>query len=152
VTTALTVAETLEAARTGWLPALAAEDVAWARSLVGLEAADRGLAGGLDTLGRRKLLIACLLMRRPRVLLLDEPCSGLLRDEIDEIDGIVRAVREELGLAVVVVEHRLELLFALADRVVVLDEGRVIAEGPPQAVFDEPAVREAYFETPRSAA
>jgi ABC-type branched-subunit amino acid transport system ATPase component len=91
-------------------------------------------------------------MRRPAVLMLDEPCSGLLRDEIDEIDAIVREVNAETGAAVVVVEHRLELLFALAGRVVVLDEGEAIAEGEPHDVFERPEVRAAYFETPRRAA
>jgi ABC-type branched-subunit amino acid transport system ATPase component len=152
VPTALTVGETLEAARVACAPRLGAPEVAWARGLARLDASDATPAGRLDTLGRRKLLLACLLVRRPRVLMLDEPCSGLLQDEIDEIDAVVRDVQAELGLAVVVVEHRLELLFSLAERVLVLDEGRLIAEGPPKEVFDEPAVREAYFEAPRSAA
>jgi branched-chain amino acid transport system ATP-binding protein len=152
VPTALTVGETLEAARVGAPPRLGVEEVTWARRLVQLEAADAELAGRLDTLGRRKLLLACLVLRRPKVLLLDEPCSGLLRGEIDEIDAVVRAIRDELEVAVVVVEHRLELLFALAERVLVLDEGRAIAEGPPHEVFEDPAVREAYFESTPTAA
>jgi branched-chain amino acid transport system ATP-binding protein len=70
----------------------------------------------LDALDRRKLLITSLLVQRPSVLLLDEPASGLLQDEIDELDRMIRGVTNALGLAVVVVEHRLELLFALAER------------------------------------
>jgi branched-chain amino acid transport system ATP-binding protein len=122
------------------------------RALARLDAPDDRLSGGLDTLNRRKLLLACLLMRRPIVLLLDEPCSGLLREEIDEIDEVIRRIRDETGAAVLVVEHRLELLTAIAGRVVVLDEGRMIAEGPPGEVFDDPAVRVAYFEAPKRVA
>jgi ABC-type branched-subunit amino acid transport system ATPase component len=80
------------------------------------------------------------------VLLMDEPCSGLLADEIDEIDAVIRRIVEELGCAVIVVEHRLELLFAIARRVVVLDAGSVIAAGPAGEVFELPIVRKAYFE------
>jgi ABC-type branched-subunit amino acid transport system ATPase component len=104
-------------------------------------------AAGLETLERRKLMLACMLARRPKVLLLDEPASGLTGAEIDEIDIIVRAASQEHGVAIVIVEHRLELLALVASRVVVLDVGKVIAEGPPETVFDEPKVRAAYFET-----
>ena len=92
-------------------------------------------------------MLACMLARRPKVLLLDEPASGLTGAEIDEIDIIVRAASQEHGVAIVIVEHRLELLALVASRVVVLDVGKVIAEGPPETVFDEPKVRAAYFET-----
>jgi branched-chain amino acid transport system ATP-binding protein len=152
VPTALTVGETLEAARVAWSPKLGPEEVSRGRALARLDAPDDRLSGGLDTLNRRKLLLACLLMRRPIVLLLDEPCSGLLREEIDEIDEVIRRIRDETGAAVLVVEHRLELLTAIAGRVVVLDEGRMIAEGPPGEVFDDPAVRVAYFEAPKRVA
>jgi len=104
-------------------------------------------AGGLETLNRRKLLLACLLMRRPRVMLLDEPAAGLISSEIDELDGIIRHLAREMGIGVMLVEHRLELLSAIADRVVVLDLGRLVAEGDPDSVFDDPRVRAAYFET-----
>jgi ABC-type branched-subunit amino acid transport system ATPase component len=152
VPSALTVGETLEAARIAWSPRLDAEAVARARRLARLQVDDRRVSAQLDTLGRRKLLLTCLLMRTPGVLMLDEPCSGLLRDEIDEIDDVIRRVRDETGMAVIVVEHRLELLFAIAERVLVLDEGRRIAEGPPSEVFENPAVRAAYFEAPSRAA
>ena len=74
--------------------------MAHARELVGLEAPDSALAGGLDTLERRKLLLAGLLQRPTSVLLMDEPCSGLLADEIDEIDAVIRRIVEERGCAV----------------------------------------------------
>jgi ABC-type branched-subunit amino acid transport system ATPase component len=146
VPTLLTVGETLRSARDAYTPRVTDDQVAYARALVSLQAPDSALAGGLDTLERRKLLLACLLQRPISVLLMDEPCSGLLADEIDEIDAVIRRVVEERGCAVVVVEHRLELLFAIAKRVVVLDAGAVIAEGPTGEVFELPAVRKAYFD------
>jgi ABC-type branched-subunit amino acid transport system ATPase component len=152
VPSALTVGETFEAARVAWLPKLGAEAMSKGRALARLGAADDRLSAELDTLDRRKLLLACLMMRSPKLLMLDEPCSGLLREEIDEIDEVIRRIRDETGAAILVVEHRLELLTAIADRVVVLDEGRKIAEGPPAEVFDDPAVRIAYFEAPKRVA
>ena len=146
VPTSLTVGEALRAARDAYRPSVTPDAVAHARDLVGLAASDSALAGGLDTLERRKLLLACLLQRPTSVLLMDEPCSGLLADEIDEIDAVIRRIVEERGCAVVVVEHRLELLFAIAKRVVVLDAGSVIASGPAHEVFELPIVRKAYFE------
>jgi branched-chain amino acid transport system ATP-binding protein len=151
VPTRLTVGEVIDAARQAWLPKLPVEAAASARRFVSLDVSDQIVAGQLDTLNRRKLLLACLLLRQPKVLLLDEPCSGLLQDEIDEIDKVIRRVATETGTAIAVVEHRLELLLAVASRVVVLDEGEIIADGPAHEVFSYPAVRRAYFEAPRAA-
>jgi branched-chain amino acid transport system ATP-binding protein len=152
VPSSLTVGETLAAARLAWSPKLGTTDVEKARALARFEADDRRVSADLDTLDRRKLLLTCLLMRGPTVLMLDEPCSGLLQEEIDEIDEVIRSIRDETEAAVIVVEHRLELLTAIAERVTVLDEGRKIAEGHPAEVFDDPAVRAAYFEAPGRAA
>jgi branched-chain amino acid transport system ATP-binding protein len=143
---ALTVGEVLKAARQAYAPYLSGDRAEWAAARVALRAHPAKLAGSLDALDRRKLLLACLLMRRPQILLMDEPAAGLLHTEVDEIDAIVRHFSRELGIAVVLVEHRLELLSAIADRVVVLDLGRLIAEGPPERVFVDPGVRAAYFE------
>ena len=151
VPTNLTVGETLAAARIAWSPKVDPVDVQRARELARFTASEGLRCGGLDTLDRRKLLVSCVLMRRPTVLLLDEPCSGLLQDEIDEMDGIIRQVTAETGIAVIVVEHRLELLHAVAETVLVMDAAQVIAEGPPAIVFDDPAVRAAYFEAPKAA-
>jgi ABC-type branched-subunit amino acid transport system ATPase component len=151
VPTELTVGEALEAARIAWSPKVDPADVGGARELARFTASDPLRCGGLDTLDRRKLLVACALMRKPSALLLDEPCSGLMQDEIDEMDAIIRQVTAETGMAVIVVEHRLELLRAVAETVVVMDAGKVIAEGPPGVVFDDPLVRAAYFEAPKAA-
>ncbi len=72
-------------------------------------------------------------------MLLDEPAAGLINSEIDELDSIIRHFAREMNVGVMLVEHRLELLSAIADRVVVLDLGKLIAEGDPDTVFEEPA-------------
>lgn len=142
----LTVAEVFRAARQAYPPHLTRFHAEWAAENVGLRVPASQLAGSLETLNRRKLLLACLLMRRPRVMLLDEPAAGLIDVEIDELDRIIRHFAREMRIGVMLVEHRLELLSAIADRVVVLDLGRLIAEGDPDTVFEDPRVRAAYFE------
>ena len=101
----------------------------------------------LKTFERRKLLLANLLMRSPKVLLMDEPAAGLINAEIDEIDQILRRLSKEMNISVVIVEHRMELLDSIADRVMVMDAGQVIAQGEMDDVIKSPAVRAAYFET-----
>jgi branched-chain amino acid transport system ATP-binding protein len=78
------------------------------------------------------------------VLLLDEPAAGLDLDEIEVLEAMVRAARTA-GVGVLLVEHDVGFVTRLADHVTVLDRGRVIANGPPHAVRDDPAVRAAYF-------
>lgn len=145
---ALSVYDVLKAARKAFKPRLSQYMAEWACDLVGLKVAGDMPAGALYTLDRRKLFLACLLMRRPVVMLLDEPASGLINVEIDEIDIIIRLIAKELNIGVVVVEHRLELLAAIAEQVMVLNLGMKIAEGPPEKVFQNPTVQAAYFESP----
>lgn len=147
VPAALTVAEALRAARKSHRPYLSRHDAEWAARLVHLKVPWDTPAPALGAFDRRKLLLACLMMRRPKVLLMDEPASGLINAEIDELDLIIRHLVDEYALGVILIEHRLELLSAVADGCVVLDLGQVIARGTPQEVFDDPRVRAAYFET-----
>ncbi len=148
----LSVGQVLKAARQAYAPYLTAHHAQWACEQVGLTVSLAQSAGSLETLNRRKLLLACLLMRRPKVLLMDEPAAGLLGAEVDEIDNILRYLAQQLGVAIMLVEHRLELLAAIAERVVVLDGGELIAEDKPHRVFLHPRVRAAYFETHAEAA
>lgn len=145
VPSALTIGETLRAARKAYAPYMPAHDAEWAARLVRLEASWDRLTGSLDTFDRRKLLLACLMMRRPRVLLMDEPASGLINTEIAELDLLLRKFADEYHLAIILIEHRLELLGAIADRVCVLDLGSMIADGAPEAVFKDERVQAAYF-------
>ena len=151
VPSALTISETLRAARFAYKPYKTRMDAEWACHLANFRQPWDRIAGSLDTFDRRKLLLACLLMRKPTVLLLDEPASGLINSEIDELDLIIRRLVDEYNIAAILIEHRLELLSAIADRAVVLDMGEVIATGTPTEVFDNPRVRAAYFEAPAHA-
>jgi ABC-type branched-subunit amino acid transport system ATPase component len=95
--------------------------------------------------GEERLLeMARALAVSPTVLLLDEPLSGLNPDEIEAVLASIRAARSS-GVAVLLVEHAVGELLAVADRVVVLDHGRKIAEGSPQAVAADPLVVDAYI-------
>ena len=77
---------------------------------------------------------------------MDEPASGLINAEIDEIDNTLRMLSKEMNIAVLIVEHRIELLETIADRVVVMDAGEIIAEGNLEDVINNQKVKEAYFE------
>jgi branched-chain amino acid transport system ATP-binding protein len=101
-------------------------------------------ARGLGTPGRKRLEIARVLATGPRLILLDEALAGLTPSELKGAIALVRAIHEE-GVTLVVVEHIMEVILGLARRVVVFNEGRIIAEGPPQSVVSEPAVIEAYL-------
>ncbi|HTO12205.1 MAG TPA: branched-chain amino acid ABC transporter ATP-binding protein/permease [Candidatus Binatia bacterium] len=96
---------------------------------------------------RRRLEIARALAAGARVLMLDEPAAGLAPAEIEALDALLSRLRAA-GLTVVLIEHHVELVMAISDRVTVLDEGRVIAEGAPAAVQRDPAVLAAYLGTP----
>jgi len=94
---------------------------------------------------RRRLEIVRALATRPRLLLLDEPAAGLSPSEIKDLDAYLVRLREERGLAIVLVEHHMDLVMAVSDHITVLDYGRVIAGGTPDAVRTDPAVIEAYL-------
>jgi len=99
--------------------------------------------------GRRRLVaIARAVAAQSSVLLLDEPAAGLSDDETAELGGLIRRLADDWGLAVLLVEHHVGLVLDVCDRVVVLDEGRHLAEGPPEEVRRTPAVVAAYLGEP----
>ena len=102
------------------------------------------LAANLAFGEQRRLEFARALAARPALLLLDEPAAGMNAEEIDQLAARIRKLRRD-GLTVLLIEHHVELVMSLADRVAVLNFGRKIAEGPPAAVQVDPAVREAYL-------
>jgi len=147
VPTTLTIGETFLAARKASRPYLSRHNAEWAARMVHLNLPWHMPAVDLGAFDRRKLILACLLLRQPSVLLMDEPASGLINAEIDELDVIMRRLVDEYGIGVVLIEHRLELLSAVADAAVVLDLGEVIATGTPTKVFADARVKHAYFES-----
>ena len=84
----------------------------------------------------------------PTVVLLEEPSSGLDAHETEQLGEALRRVRQEQAVALVLVEHNVEFVLDLSDRVTVLDFGRVLTEGTPNEVRDSPEVQEAYFGAP----
>ena len=115
-------------------------------ALVQVGLADRAgaLPAGLTTLDLRLMELARCLATSPRLVLLDEPLAGLSGDGVAVMIAVIRGVRAR-GATVVIIEHTLQALLRLADRLVVLDQGRRLADGAPEAVTREPAVIEAYL-------
>jgi branched-chain amino acid transport system ATP-binding protein len=105
----------------------------------------------LSTGTRRVVDLACVLAQRPRVLLLDEPSSGIAQREAEALAPMLRRVRDELGASLLIVEHDLPLLGSIADRLIALDLGRLVAEGPPSEVIEHPAVVASYLGTDEAA-
>jgi branched-chain amino acid transport system ATP-binding protein len=101
-------------------------------------------ARSLGTPGRKRLEIARALATEPRLLLLDEALAGLTPAEVRLAIELVRRI-QSLGITIVIVEHIMEVILSLAERAVVFHQGKVIAQGPPRAVVDDPAVIAAYL-------
>jgi ABC-type branched-subunit amino acid transport system ATPase component len=108
------------------------------------------LAGNLAFGEQRRLEFARALSARPALLLLDEPAAGMNAEEIDQLDSRIRKVRQD-GVTVLLIEHHVELVMSIADRIAVLNFGRKIAEGTPSVVQATPVVREAYLGAPEAA-
>ncbi len=108
--------------------------------------ADKGdeLAANLAFGEQRRLELARALATKPKMLLLDEPAAGMNLEEVKDLDGRIRKLRDS-GITVLLVEHVMELVMGVADRIAVLNFGQKIAEGSPIAIQNDPAVQEVYL-------
>jgi branched-chain amino acid transport system ATP-binding protein len=94
---------------------------------------------------KRRLEIGIALASEPDLLLMDEPTAGMSPEETEETVDLVEEVKRELGLTFVLIEHDMEIVFRVSDRIVVLNRGQVIAEGTPDEIRGDPEVQEAYL-------
>jgi branched-chain amino acid transport system ATP-binding protein len=113
--------------------------------MLGLDAHAEQPAAALPFGTAKRVELARALAAEPKLLLLDEPASGLNHEEVNELSGLIRTLRERLRLTLLLVEHHMGLVMGLSDRVVALNFGRVIARGTPAEVRRHPDVVEAYL-------
>jgi branched-chain amino acid transport system ATP-binding protein len=113
-------------------------------AFVGLSARTACVAGTMTVAEQRRLEIARALATNPKLLLLDEVMAGLNPTEVREALELIRRIRDR-DIACVIVEHVMEAIMPVANRIVVLDAGRKIADGPPETIAQDPAVLAAYL-------
>lgn len=115
--------------------------------LLGLGAFRHKFLRELSTGSRRIVDLACVVAHRPRVVLLDEPSSGIAQRETEALAPVLTRIRDELGAALLVIEHDMPLVSTIADRIVALDQGAVIADGTADHVLHHPEVVASYLGT-----
>lgn len=120
-------------------------------AFVGLEDRTAMPAAQLTIAGKKRLELARALSARPSLLLLDEVLAGLNPTEIEHMIGIIRHIRHR-GVTILMIEHLMQAIMSLSDRIVVLNFGMKLAEGPPAEVASHPQVIEAYLGDPKLAA
>ncbi len=114
-------------------------------STLGLADRREAVASDLGYGEQRRLDLALALAGSPKLLLLDEPAAGLSREESLVLADLLKRLVRQSGIAVLLIEHDMEVIFGISDRVTVFDAGRIIADGEPLAVRSDPAVRRAYL-------
>ncbi|HET7387837.1 MAG TPA: ABC transporter ATP-binding protein, partial [Nocardioidaceae bacterium] len=115
---------------------------------VGLSGQASAPAGSLSHGEKRKLELAIVLAGRPQVLLLDEPMAGLGMEDVPEVVALIRDLHADQGITVLMVEHHMEVILGLADRIAVMHHGSLLACDTPDAVMADPAVQSAYLGEP----
>lgn len=94
---------------------------------------------------QRKLEIARAMITKPRILLLDEPCAGMITGEIADLIQLIRDIRQRFNITILLIEHHMSIVMSIADRIKVLDFGETIAFGKPKEIQSNPRVIEAYL-------
>ncbi|HTP62264.1 MAG TPA: ATP-binding cassette domain-containing protein, partial [Burkholderiales bacterium] len=94
---------------------------------------------------QRKLEVAILLALEPDVFMFDEPTAGMSVDEVPVILDLIHEIKQQKDKAVLLVEHKMDVVRSLADRIIVLHQGELVADGPPAQVIASPVVQEAYL-------
>jgi branched-chain amino acid transport system ATP-binding protein len=102
-------------------------------------------AGALSHGEKRKVELAVLLVGSPRLMLLDEPMAGVSAEEVPALTGLIRSLHREEGRTVLMVEHHMDVLLGLADRLAVMHHGTLLALDAPAAVMADPTVQQAYL-------
>jgi branched-chain amino acid transport system ATP-binding protein len=104
----------------------------------------RSPASALTVYGTKRLMLASAIVIKPKLLMLDEPASGLTAEEVADLQSLILKVRDA-GVAILLIEHILPLLFGISERVMIMDFGRKLIEGAPNEVANDPRVIEAYL-------
>ena len=113
--------------------------------LVGLDGVADELATSLPYGQQRRLEIVRALATRPKLLLLDEPAAGMNPQETEELGEFIKGIKEKFGLTIFMIEHHMNLVMGISDRIYVIDFGKQIAEGTPEEIRNNPAVIAAYL-------
>jgi branched-chain amino acid transport system ATP-binding protein len=112
---------------------------------IGLDPFVNEFAKNLPYGAQRRLEIARAMATEPFLLLLDEPAAGMNPNETKELDELIKRIRDEEGISILLIEHDMKLVMSLSDRIFVVDYGRKIAEGTPEEIRNNPAVINAYL-------